>query len=56
MIGVEMKFKKIEIDPQKNPAILDSATWDTESAWSVVSAVDESHWNSVLHTVREGHQ
>jgi hypothetical protein len=56
MIGVEMKFKKIEIDPQKNPAILDSVTWDTESAWSVVSAVDESHWNSVLHTVREGHQ
>ncbi|MCP4256465.1 MAG: hypothetical protein GY774_02935 [Planctomycetes bacterium] len=55
MIAVEMKFEKIEIDPQKNPAILDTATWEAESAWSAVSTVDESHWNSVLQAVREGH-
>jgi hypothetical protein len=53
MIGVEMKFEKIEIDPLKNPAILDTATWEAASAWRTVSAVDESHWNSVLQSVRE---
>ena len=55
MIGVEMKFEKIEIDPRKNPAILDTATWEVASAWSEVSAVDESYWNSVSQAVREGH-
>ena len=50
-----MRFEKIEIDPRKNPAILDSATWKASSAWSEVSAVDESHWNSVLQAVRGGH-
>ncbi|MHC4584472.1 MAG: tagaturonate epimerase family protein [Planctomycetota bacterium] len=50
-----MKFEKIEIDPQKNPAILDTATWEAASAWDTVSAVDESYWNSVLQAVREGH-
>jgi hypothetical protein len=55
MIGVEMRFEKIEIDPRKNPAILDTVTWEAASAWDIVSAVDESHWNSVLQAVREGH-
>ena len=54
MIGVEMKFEKIEMDPRKNPAILDTATWETASAWDTVSAVDESHWNSALQAVRDG--
>ncbi|MHC4534969.1 MAG: tagaturonate epimerase family protein [Planctomycetota bacterium] len=49
-----MKFKKIEIDPRKNPAILDTATWEVASAWSTISAMDESHWNSVLQAVSEG--
>ena len=49
-----MKFEKLEIDPQKNPAILDTATWQPASAWSAVSAVDESHWNSVIQAVRQG--
>ena len=50
-----MRFEKIEINPQKNPAILDTATWDAASAWSTVSAVDESYWNSVLQALKEGH-
>jgi hypothetical protein len=50
-----MRFEKIEIDPRKNPAILDTATWEAARAWSIVSAVDESHWNSVVKAVREGH-
>ncbi len=51
----EMRFEKIEIDPRKNPAVLDTVTWEPASAWSTVSAVDESHWNSVAKAVREGH-
>lgn len=50
-----MRFEKIEIDPRKNPAVLDTVTWEPASAWSTVSAVDESHWNSVAKAVREGH-
>jgi hypothetical protein len=55
MIGVEMKFEKIEIDPRKNPAVLDTATWQPERACSTVSAMDESYWNSVVKAFREGH-
>jgi len=50
-----MRFEKIEIDPRKNPAVLDTATWEPASALSMVSAVDETHWNSVAKAVREGH-
>ena len=50
-----MRFEKIEIDPRKNPAVLDTVTWEPGSAWSTVSAVDESYWNSVAKAVREGH-
>ena len=49
-----MRFEKIEIDPRKNPAVLDTATWEPTRAWSTVSAVDESHWNSVVKAMRQG--
>jgi hypothetical protein len=51
----EMRFEKIEIDPRKNPAVLDTATWEPASAWSTVSAVNESHWNLVAKAIRQGH-
>lgn len=50
-----MKFEKIEIDPRKNPAVLDTATWEPKSACRAVWAVDESYWNLVAKAVREGH-
>ena len=50
-----MRIEKIEIDPRKNPAVLDTATWESASAWTMVSAVDESHWNAVAQAVREEH-
>ena len=40
--GPQMKFKSIELDPAKNPAVLDTATWDTRQAWIAISSVDES--------------
>jgi len=50
-----MRFEKIEIEPRKNPAVLDTATWEPAIAWSTASAVDESHWNSVAKAIRQGH-
>jgi hypothetical protein len=49
-----MRFGKIEMNPARNPAVLDTATWDPQSAWSLVSAVDDSHWNAVENAVRQG--
>jgi hypothetical protein len=40
-----MKFGKLNLDPMKNPAVLDTATWDPESAWRMISKVDD--WNSL---------
>lgn len=49
-----MRFGKIEMNPARNPAVLDTATWDPKSAWSLVSAVEDSHWNAVESAIRQG--
>jgi hypothetical protein len=41
-----MKFGAIEIDPAKNPAILDTATWDPKGAWDILRQLDERFWQS----------
>ncbi len=48
-----MRFGKLEINPAKNPAILDTATWDPESAWSVVQSLDEAYWHSVQQAIEQ---
>jgi len=50
-----MRFGTLEIEPQKNPAVLDTATWDTVSAWHSISEMDESFFMSVLKAIRERH-
>ncbi|MHC4103557.1 MAG: hypothetical protein ACYSR9_01350, partial [Planctomycetota bacterium] len=40
-----MKFGKLDIDPAKNPSVLDTATWDPESAWKSISSI--SDWPSL---------
>ncbi|KPK39626.1 MAG: hypothetical protein AMJ65_11315, partial [Phycisphaerae bacterium SG8_4] len=47
-----MKFENLELDPAKNPAVLDTATWDAPQAWIAISSVDESYWKSVTTAVR----
>ncbi|MBD3309271.1 hypothetical protein GF339_22915 [candidate division KSB3 bacterium] len=42
-----MTFGKLEIDPTKNPAVLDTATWDPKSAWEMLNAVEPAYWQSV---------
>jgi hypothetical protein len=46
-----MKFGAIEIDPAKNPAILDTATWDPKSAWDILRRVEEKYWRCMRQTV-----
>lgn len=41
-----MKFGAIDIDPAKNPAILDTATWDPKSACDILRQLDERFWQS----------
>ena len=48
-----MKFENIELDPSKNPAVLDTATWDASQAWSAISSVGESYWKAIETAARE---
>lgn len=48
-----MKFENVEMNPAKNPAVLDTATWDPPKAWTAISNVDESYWESVRMAVRQ---
>lgn len=50
-----MKFETLEIEPQKNPAVLDAVMWDSTSAWDCLSSVEESFFLSVLKAIRERH-
>ncbi len=49
-----MRVGKLEINPQKNPAVLDTGTWEPASAWSKISAISESYWASVKEATKEG--
>lgn len=48
---VNMKFGKLEINPAKNPAILDTATWNLEEAWRIVQSLDETYWHTIQDAV-----
>ncbi|MFC1633880.1 tagaturonate epimerase family protein [Planctomycetota bacterium] len=50
-----MKFETLDIEPQKNPAVLDTATWDPTSAWHRISEIDESFWMSVSRAIKDKH-
>lgn len=38
---------KLDIDPAKNPAVLDTTTWDPVSAWKEAQAVPKSFWREL---------
>ena len=42
-----MKFGALEINPAKNPAVLDSVTWDTDDVVRQLQNVSDSHWETV---------
>ncbi|MHC4693637.1 MAG: tagaturonate epimerase family protein [Planctomycetota bacterium] len=46
-----MKFGRLEINPAKNPAILDTATWDPKTAWNIVKSIDQTYWQSMHEAI-----
>lgn len=53
MTKSRMRIGKLETDPAKNPAVLDTGTWDQPDAWRVISAVDEAYWDSAAAAIRQ---
>jgi len=49
-----VQFGKLVIDPARNPAILDTATWAPADAWNTVQALDESYWQSLQEAAARG--
>ena len=50
-----MKFGTLEIEPRKNPAVLDTATWEPTGAWKSISAIDQPYFISISKAIRGGH-
>jgi hypothetical protein len=48
-----MQFGKLEINPAKNPAILNTATWDPVRAWGAIQSFGEAYWHSVQQTIAQ---
>ena len=48
-----MQFGKLEINPAKNPAILDTATWDPVRAWRAIQSFGEAYWQSVQQAIAQ---
>jgi len=49
-----MRFGKLDINPVRNPAVLDTATWDPAAAWIAVQAVDDAFWPALLKAAESG--
>ena len=46
-----------EVDPVKQPAVADTATWDEDAAYAVVCAAPESYWKRMMRSIsREDHR
>ena len=41
------QFGKLAINPAVNPGILDTATWDPETAWTQIQAVGVDDWEAL---------
>lgn len=48
-----MKFGKLEMDPSRNPAVLDTGTWDPPRAWAAVRAAGKA-WAAVRDAALAG--
>ncbi len=49
-----MKFGTLDINPVKNPAILDTGTWASQAAWEIIQSVEDSYWLSVQKAMVNG--
>ena len=46
-----MTFGRLSIDPAKNPAVLDTGTWNAEKAWALIGGIEDGYWRSLLDSV-----
>jgi hypothetical protein len=42
-----MNFGNLRLDPAKNPAVLDTATWNPQAAWDLVRTLDDRYWQAL---------
>jgi hypothetical protein len=49
-----MLVGKLDLNPAKNPAILDTATWEPARAWEWVQSLDEAYWSSLQEAAASG--
>ena len=42
-----MNFGNLRLDPAKNPAVLDTATWNPQAAWDFVRTLDDRYWQAL---------
>src|ERR1044071_803744 len=47
-----MLFGALDLDPVVNPAVLDTATWDTDKAWEAVQGI-HCDWRALQKAVAE---
>lgn len=45
------QFGKLALDPAKNPAVLDTETWDPENAIRLLSSVDVAYWQRLVESL-----
>ncbi|MEW6356048.1 MAG: tagaturonate epimerase family protein [Planctomycetota bacterium] len=51
----QYQFGRLRIDPARNPAVLDTATWDPNAAWDKVRAAPISAWPKALAAPADDH-
>ena len=49
-----MKFGKLDLNPARSPGVLDTATWDPESAWGVFADLDAGFWLGLADVLGSG--
>lgn len=49
-----MRFGKLEIEPARNPAILDTATWDTATVRQVIEGAEMTYLAALADALRAG--
>jgi hypothetical protein len=48
-----MQFGKLAIDPARNPAVLDTATWDPEQAARILRSLSGARWDALLSAAQK---
>ncbi len=49
-----MRFVNIDFDPSKNPAVLDTGTWDAAAAWRRTAGLGDEYLTALAGAVRGG--